>query len=99
MRLIRDGAEVGINVGDQVFKKNFLEAAAHSSAKAATAAATTSTADIQSVFHHDDEGLGFAVRKQVVHDQIGVTLRAPARFIFTHAVLEIEHRKALARIL
>jgi len=39
-----------------------------------------------------------AFSKQVVHDQIGVALRAPASFIFTHAVLEIEHRITLAGI-
>ena len=51
------------------------------------------------VFHHDDEGLGFALGDQVVHDQAGVALAAPAGFIFAPAVLQIEHRIALARVL
>ena len=44
---------------------------------------------------HDEEWLGFAFRDQVVHDQAGVALPAPAVFIFTRAVLQIQHRIAL----
>ena len=49
--------------------------------------------------HHDDEGLGFALGDQVVHDQAGVPLAAPAGFILAAAVLQIQHRIALGRVL
>ena len=50
------------------------------------------------VGHHDDEGPGFACGDQVVHDQAGVTLVAPAGFIFPAAVLQIQHRITLGLI-
>ena len=48
------------------------------------------------LFHHDDEWLGFSLGDQVVHDQAGVALAAPAGFIFAGAVLQVEHRITLA---
>ena len=48
--------------------------------------------------HHDDEGPGFAGGNQVVHDQTGETLAAPAGFIFPAAVLQIQHRITLGQI-
>ena len=62
-------------------------------------AAPPTAADVAAVIHHDDEGLGFALGDQVVHDQARVALAAPAGFIFARAVLQVEHRIALARIL
>src|SRR5688572_2674428 len=51
------------------------------------------------VFHGDDERLRFSLGDQVVHDQSGVALPTPARFIFACSVLQVEHRIALAWVL
>src|ERR1017187_4988151 len=61
--------------------------------------ASPSAADPATVFHHDNERLGFEVGEQVVHDQVSMTLVAPACFVFTRAMLKIEHRKTFAWIL
>src|ERR1035441_590154 len=62
-------------------------------------AALVGAADAATVFHHDDEGLCFSFREQIIHDQIGMTLIAPAGFIFSHAMLQIEHRVSRIGIL
>src|ERR1035437_10618975 len=43
------------------------------------------------VFHYDDKGSDLALSNQVVHNQVSVSLVAPAGFIFPHPVLEIQH--------
>src|SRR5207302_10612881 len=55
--------------------------------------------NVPAVLHHDDEGLRFTLGDQVIHDQAGESLPAPAGFIFARAVLQIEHRVTLARVL
>src|SRR5208283_1515442 len=42
---------------------------------------------------------GFAIGNQVVHDQVGMALIAPAGLIFAHAMLQIERREALVGVL
>jgi hypothetical protein len=66
---------------------------------ASPGATTAGAADTAAVFHHDDEGLGFTIGNQVVHDEVGTALVASAGFIFAHAVLQIEHREALVGVL
>ena len=122
IRLIRQGAEVGINEGDQVVDQNPRESAEVEHASAGTASARRSalvapagggiccaggsrsatragSAGDVAVGHHDDEGLGFALGDQVVHDQPGVALAAPAGFVLAAAVLQIQHRITLGRVL
>ncbi len=63
-----------------------------------SATRTGSAGDV-AVGHHNDERLGFALGDQVVHDEAGVSLVAPAGFIFAAAVLQVEHGIAPGRIL
>ena len=51
------------------------------------------------VGHHDEEGLDLAFGDQVVHDQVGVALVAPGGFILAPAVLQVQHRISLGRVL
>src|SRR5262245_40295531 len=118
MRLIGDGAEVGIDEGNQVINEHTLERVEVEGTKAAAPARTRSgtvrrasssrgrvrppraaAERIAAVFHHDDEGLRFSLDDQVVHDKTSVALPSPAGFIFARAVLQIQHRVALARVL
>ena len=71
--------------------------ARRASSGAASAAASTRSRTFvgQAVGHHDDEGPGLTFGDQVVHDQIGAALIPPGIFIFTPAVLQIQHRVAL----
>src|SRR4051812_9586826 len=46
---------------------------------------------IAAKFHGNDERLRFSLGDQIIHDRSGVALPPPAGFIFTRAVLEIEH--------
>ena len=59
-------------------------------------AAGASSEGISTEFHDDDEGPGFSFGEQVVDDPAGVALAAPAGFVFTRAVLEIERGITLA---
>ncbi len=63
----------------------------------ATGSATAS--DGPAIVHHDNERLGLPLGDQVVQDQVGVTLVAPAGFVLPHAVLQIENRIAFGRVL
>src|SRR5687767_2303474 len=102
MTLIRNGAKIRIDVWNQILDQNLLKCAEVESTEAAPAGTggvccagasdigsgvrSPGTADIAAVFHHNNEGLRFALGDQVVHDSSGVALAAPAGFIFTRAV-------------
>ncbi len=89
MRLIRECAEVGIDIRNQFVDENRLKwfdlEISH-------------TADLNfvghTIGHHDDEGFDLAFGDQVVHDQIGVTLVAPGGFILAPAMLQVQNRIA-----
>jgi len=51
------------------------------------------------VGHYNEEGPDPALGDQVVHDQMGAALVAPGGFILAPAVLQVEHRIALGRVL
>ena len=113
VRLIGDGAEVGVDERNEIVDEHLLERAEVERASARTRHSAVRRAGrsrrsvrwpragerIAAVFHRDDERLRFSLGDQVVHDQSGVALAAPARFILARAVLQIEHRIALARVL
>src|ERR1041385_3838419 len=107
MRLVRDGAEVGVHERNEVVDEHLLERAEVEAAAGAAASARTrrgvrracagwgrvgspqSAAErVASELHRDDEGLRFALGQQVVHDEAGAALAAPAGFILARAVLE-----------
>jgi hypothetical protein len=54
----------------------------------------TGPSDVAAVIHHDDKRLRFSFGDQVVHDEVRATLAPPAGFVFTSAVLQIQHRVA-----
>ena len=110
MGLIGEGAVVGINEGDQVIDEDPLESVKLKLRAAAPAGAPPRPPGAPpvrdrrhrpdvAVCHHDDEGPGFAIGNQVVHDQVGMALIAPAGLIFAHAMLQIQRRVALGGVL
>src|ERR1035438_249940 len=115
MGLIGEGAVIGINEGDQVVDENALESAEVKPASTGTGDAAkwgavgrasrsrratwAGTSGNIAIGHHDNEGLGFPVGDQVVHNQTSVTLAAPAGFIFPAAVLQVQHRITPGQIL
>ena len=54
---------------------------------------------VGTIIHHDDERDGLAGGDEVVHDDAGTALLRPAVLIFAAAVLQVEHRVFLVRIL
>ena len=48
--------------------------------------------------HDNNHRLSLAFCYQVVHDVLHHSLLAPARFVFAHAMLQIEHRIALGGV-
>src|SRR5580765_2295024 len=90
--LVRESAKVGVDVGNQVLDDHFLE---RTEIERATSGRTRArwrrigwpgTTDA-AILHDDDEGLRFSLGDQVVHNQTGVALTAPACFIFAAAML------------
>src|SRR6185503_14974112 len=102
MRLIGEGAEIGLDERNRVVDERLLKRAEVKGASARAGARRSrvgwaGTTDA-AVLHHDDERLAFSLGDQVVHNQTGVALAAPTCFIFAATMLEVEHRVAFARV-
>src|ERR1041384_3320694 len=102
MRLIGERAEVRIDVGNQIFDHSLLKGAEVERASSGTRTGRSRIGRARSadatVLHHDDERLAFSLGDQVVHDEAGVALMRPARFILAATMLEIKHRITPARV-
>lgn len=114
MRLIGDGAEVSVDVGNEVVNEDVLEGGkvkvrtwawswidsivGPGCGEGVCGAAGGSGEGVSAEFHDDNEGRGFSFGEEVVHDPAGVTLASPAGFVFTRAVLQVERRITLAAV-
>ena len=106
MRLVRDGAEMCVDVRNEVINEDMLEGGEvegwasswSSSVVGAAGAADTAGEGISAEFHDDNEGTGFSFGEEVVHNPAGVALAAPAGFVFASAVLQIERGVTLAAL-
>ena len=78
--------EIGIDVRDQFFDEYRFKMADIEVSDSARPHIVR-----HAISHHDDERLGLAFGNQVVHDQAGVTLDAPAVFVLAPPMLQIEN--------
>ena len=82
---IGEGAEMAVDVGDEVADHYLVERAA----VLAAVASAEGCLDVAAL-HHDNHRHSLAAGYQVVHDVLHVALTAPARLVLTHAVLQVK---------
>jgi len=109
MGLIGDRAEVCVDVGNEVVNQDMLEggevevrtgACSWFGRVVSSGGAASATGEgIPTEFHGDNEGPGFSFGEEIVHDPTGVALASPTGFVFTGAVLQIEHGITIATAL
>ena len=87
------GAEMGVNVGDEVAKQHGIEGGT-----VILETPTERSCHIAALHHHDHRHSA-ALGNGIVHDMLHTALMAPARLVLTHAMLQIEHGIALAAFL
>ncbi len=83
---VRQRAEIGVDVGDQVVEQHGIERVAVGVA----VAATERCLDVAALHHHNHRH-GVALVDGVVHDVLHVALFAPTRLVLAHTVLQVEH--------
>jgi hypothetical protein len=109
MRLIGEGAEICVDVGNEIINKDMLESGEvevrtwawswFGRVVGSGGAASATSEWIPAEFHGDNKRPGFSFGEEVVHDPAGVSLASPAGFVFTGAVLQIEHGITIATAL
>jgi hypothetical protein len=109
MRLIGEGTEICVDVGNEIINKDMLEGGEvevrtwawswFGRVVGSGGAASAASEGIPAEFHGDNERPGFSFGEEVVHDPAGVALASPAGFVFTGAMLQIEHGITIATTL